>query len=358
MLKRRGKEFSSGMVEVLTSFLEPLRAVFLAAFALLTLVCSDVLADAGIAPPSENMHRATNNIVAALVLDIDPQGTFLVAKQFDLFGENPAPKKFSLRAPSWVVAQLSKGTTYVIAYTAYSANPMMSESVVLDPNGPMVLVDPGMEPAIFKDSADTRLLLADQPRTSEITSRAYLERVLAGLSDSDPQIQNYFSAELACRAALLKKLSASDVLPVKQLLDNPDAHPSARAQLLEVAANLPTFFDDAWLEKYTSQLLGSLAVSGHTTAGDLSAALAQSAFVVVEQRKLEIALPKLVRWIPSDAPGLAEFALLAIRRQAPAQEKTLVAQTLERSLLNNATLEFLVDHLRRLEIMNAALINH
>jgi hypothetical protein len=86
LLKLRGKEFSSGMVEV-TSFLEPLRAVFLAAFALLTLVCSDVLAEAGIAPPSENLHRATNNIVVAVVLDIDPAGAFLVAKQFDLFGQ-------------------------------------------------------------------------------------------------------------------------------------------------------------------------------------------------------------------------------------------------------------------------------
>jgi hypothetical protein len=262
-----------------------------------------------------------------------------------------------LRAPSWVLAQLSKGTSYVIAYTAYSANPMMSESVVLDPNGPMVLMDPGMEPAIFKDSADTRLMLAQETRASEITSRGYLERVLAGLADSDPQIQNYFSAELTYRIALLNKLTASDGLRVRKLLDNPDANPSARAQLLEAVAKLPAAFDNVWLEKCTSELIGSLPVTGHTTAGDLSAALAQSAFAVVEQRKLEIELPKLVRWISSDAPVLAEFALLAIRRQAPAQEKALVAQTLERSLLNNATREFLVDHLRRLEIMNAAVIN-
>jgi hypothetical protein len=355
-LKLSGKKFSSGTIEVLTSYWQPLRTGFLAVLTLLSLACSNVLAE-GIAPPSENLHRATNNIVIAVVLDIDPAGAFSVAKQSDLFGENPAPKKFSLRAPGWVLAQLSKGTSYVIAYTAYSANPMMSESVVLDPNGPMVLMDPGMEPAIFKDSADTRQMLAQAPRASEITSRAYLVRVLAGLANSDPQIQNYFSAELAFRAALQNKLSAGDVLLVKQLLDSPDAHPSARAQLLEVAAKLPAAFDNVWLEKCTSQLIGSLPVTGHTTAGDLSAALAQAAFVVVEQRKLETALPKLVRWIPSDAPGLAEFALLAIRRQAPAQEKALVAQTLERSLLNNATREFLVDHLRRLEIMNAALIN-
>lgn len=342
-------------------FLSSLRAGLLAVLPLLSIVCSDVWAGS-IEPPSENLHRATNNIVAAVVLDIDaPEdketGAFTVATQADLFGRNPAPAKLRLRAPSWVRAQLSAGSRYVIAYTNYTANPMMSESVVLDPEGPMVLMDPGMEPAIFKDDANTRLLLARAPRASELATRAYLERVLAGLANRDPQKQSYFSGELAYRSELLEKLSASDVLLVKQLLDNPDAHPSARAQLLEVAANFPARFDDIWLQKNLTQLLGSLPTSGHRLAGDLTAALAQSAFAALEQRKLEIALPSLTRWIASNAPGLAEFALLAIRRQAPLQEQILVAQTLEQTLLNNATRAFLLDHLRRLEIMQAALRN-
>ena len=340
-------------------FLVPLRASVLAATPLLSLVCGAVLAE-GIAPPSENLHRATNTIIAAVVLEIDAPGksstgAFSVATQMLLFGRDPAPTKLSLRAPSWVLAQLSTGGSYVIAYTNYTSNPMLSESVVVDPNGPKVLMDPGMEPAIFKDSASIREMLAHAPSEREVESRAYLARALAGLANSDPQIQSYFSAELAYRAELPDKLNASDVLLIKQLLDNPDAHPSARAQLLELAANSSAHFDDKWLANYATQLLGSLSISGHTVAGDLSAALAQSAFAAVEKRKLVIALPKLARWIASDAPGLAEFALLAIRSQEPLQEETLVTQTLERTLLNNATRAFLVDHLRRLKIMHAAM---
>ncbi len=341
-----------------------LRAGFLSAI-LLSLVCGEALAS-GFEPPSEIVHHATNNIVAAEVLDINApdinapnaNGTFSVAIQSDIFGKQPAPTKLTLRAPNWVLTQLSKGNSYVIAYSRYSSNPMMSESLVLDPDGPMVLMDPGIEPAIFKDSASTRSMLAREPRASELASRVYLERALAGLASSDPQIQSYFSAELAYRTSLQEKLSANDVLLMRQLLLNPDAHPSARAQLLEVAANLPTHFDDDWLQNYTSQLLGSLAISGHTTAGDLNAALAQSAFAAVEKRKLVVALPNLARWIASDVPGLAEFALLAIRRQAPTQEEMLIVQTLELSLLNNATRAFLIDHLRRLKIMNSALQGH
>ena len=344
--------------------LAPLRARVLSVTPLLSLLCTTAMAE-GLAPPSENLHRATNNIIVAVVQEInlpelnatgaDANGSFSVAMQSDLFGREPAPTKLSLRAPNWVLAQLSKGARYVIAYTAYSSNPMMSESVVLDPKGPMVLMDPGIEPAIFKDSASTRLMLARAPQEREIESRAYLDRVLAGFANSDPQIQSYFAAELSYRPELLEKLSASDVLHVRQLLASPDAHPSARAQLLEVATNAGDRFDDAWLQDYASQLLGSLDISGHSVAGDLTGALAQSAFAAIEKRKLSVALPKLARWIASDTPGLAEFALLAIRRQAPAQEVTLIRQTLERSLLNNATREFLIDHLRRLEIMNATL---
>ena len=343
-------------------FLAPLRAGYLAALPLLSLVCNSVTAG-GVEPPSENLHRATNNIIAAVVLDIDApdiaagNGAFTVATQVELFGRDPAPAKLRLRAPSWVLAQLSPGTRYIIAYTAYTSNPMMSESVVPDPNGPQVLMDPGMEPAIFKDSAGARLLFAPTPRASEVESRAYLERVLAGLAHSDPQMQSYFSAELAYRSELLEKLSASDVLLVKQLLNNSDAHPSARAQLLEVAANFPARFDDIWLQKNLTQLLGSLPTAGHRLAGDLTGALAQSAFAALEQRQLEIALPSLTRWIASDAPGLAEFALLAIRRQAPLKEQALVTQALEQTLLDHATREFLLDHLRRLKIMQAALRN-
>ena len=340
-------------------FLAPMRAGVLAASPLLSLVCGAVWAG-GIEPPSENLHRASNNIIAAVVLAIDAAeikatGTVSVATESDLFGRNPAPAKLSLRAPSWVLAQLSPGSRYIIAYSNYTANPMMSESLVLNPDGPMVLMDPGMEPAIFKDSASTRQLLAHAPRASELASRAYLEDVLAGLVDRDPQMQSYFSAELTYRSELREKLSPSDILLIKQVLDNSDAHASARAQLLEIAANTSARFDDVWLQKCVTQLLGSLPTSGHTVAGDLTGALAQSAFAVLEQRKLEIALPNLTRWIASDAPGLAEFALLAIRRQAPTQEQTLVEQTLARTLLNNATRAFLLDHLRRLEIMNTAL---
>ena len=340
-------------------FLAQLRAGLIAAIPLLGLVCGAALAE-GLAPPSENLHRATNMIIAAIVLDIDAPdknstGAFSVATQSLLFGRDPAPTKLSLRAPSWVLAQLSTGSSYVIAYTGYTSNPMLSESVVLDPNGPKLLMDPGMEPAIFKDSASIRELLAHEPRASEVESRGYLERALAGLANRDPQMQSYFSAELAYRSELSDKLNASDVLLVKQFLDKPDAHPSARAQLLEVAANSPDRFDDLWLQKFVTQLLGSLPTSGHTVAGDLTGALTQSAFAVLEQRKLEIPLANLTRWIVSDAPGLAEFALLAIRRQAPTQEQVLLEQALERTLLNNATRAFLLDHMRRLEIMNTAL---
>jgi hypothetical protein len=347
------------VIEVPNPFFATLRIGFLVTLPLLSFVCGAVLAE-GLAPPSENLHRVTNNIIVAVVLGIDApgsdvNGSFSVATQSDLFGRDSAPAKLSLRAPSWVLAQLSAGSRYVIAYSSYTSNPMLSESVVLDPKGPRVLMDPGMEPAIYIDSASTREMLAHAPSERDVESRAYLAQVLAGLASHDPQIQSYFAAELAYQSELPEKLRSSDVLLVKQLLDNSDAHPSARAHLLDMAANSQAGFDDVWLENYASHLLGSLAISGHMVVGNLSAALAQSAFTAVEKRKLVIALPKLTRWIASDAPGLAEFALLAIRRQAPLQEEAMVRQTLERSLLNNATRAFLVDHLRRLKIMRAAL---
>jgi hypothetical protein len=306
-------------------------------------------------PPSDYLHVPANNMIAATVRTIDSSGKLTVEKTADVFGANVAPRQITLAVPTWVLRQVAKGESYLFAYTQYRMSPIEPKLVIVNPAGPLLLVGPGLEPALFRDDAAARRMFAHHPLEKRIESREYLDEVLIGLSHPDLQYQNYFAAELALRPHLRALLTRDDVATVEAVVRNPHAHASARNWLLTAAAQRPEMFDASWQRATCLQLLVELPESGHGAANDFSAALAMNAFAVATAVDAPLPLPLLSRWIASDSPALAEQAMLAIRRQQPSKEKTAAEAVLARALLPADTRAFLQDHLRRLELMQSAL---
>jgi hypothetical protein len=306
-------------------------------------------------PPSDYLHVPANNMVAATVRTIDPNGKLTIVKTADVFGANAAPEEITLTVPTWVLRQVAQGESYLFAYTQYRMSPVEPKQVIVNPAGPLLLVGPGLEPALFRDDAAARRMFAHHPLEDRVESREYLDEVLIGLGNTDLQYQNYFAAELALRPHLRALLTKHDIAAIEQVIRNPHAHASARSWLLTGASLQPEMFDAKWLRAICLQLLVELPESGHGAANDFSAALAMNAFVVAAAVEAPLPLPLLSRWIASDSPALAEQALLAIRRTQPNKEKSAAEAVLAHTLLPADTRVFLRGHLRRLELMQTAL---
>lgn len=315
------------------------------------LVCAKALQ-----PPSELLQAPTNNVIVAEVLGIDPGGKLRLKTLVDILGLNAAPDELTLTTPPWVLARLSQGEHYLLAYTAFTRSAVKPKTLVAIPTGPTMLIGPGLEPALFLDSAGARKLLTRIQRTVQDPSRSDLDPVLSGLASADWQYQNYFAAELTLRPKLLAQLTAADHNQIAAFIRNPQSHPSARALLLRSMAQRSESSQLPWIDAAASDILSGLSESGHQGADDFSATLANTAFTLLQDRKTLIELVTLARWVASDSPSLAEQALLLIRRQAPEQERPLAEAALLRSLLGADTRTFLHDHLRRLTLLEKALL--
>lgn len=77
------------------------------------------------------------------------------------------------------------------------------------------------------------------------------------------------------------------------------------------------------------------------------------ALELLNQHAVEVAPDALKRWVWHANPALVERACLTLRREAPAQERTVIQQALADPRLPAQTREFLKDHLRRLDRLDA-----
>lgn len=265
----------------------------------------------------------------------------------------PAPgSDLELRIPEWLGPRLPAGERVVVAYAPFRRDPTLVDRRIIDPQGPRLLLVAGLEPALFRDTPQTRarLLGADgaarHPRPAE---------AVAGLADPDPQWQNYYAHELALAPAVRAAIDGEARRAIGRLLADADAHPAARALWLRIADSLPAP-DRTWWHAAALSVLAAMPVDGLGSPADGRAALVRAAFDALERAQVAVPPAVLARWVAGDQAALAESALLAARRCAPESEDDLLDAALDRALLPAANRRFLLDHRRRLALMRESLV--
>lgn len=244
------------------------------------------------------------------------------------------------------LARLAPGGCYHVATVSLMRSPQEPKRWVHDPAGARVLVQPGLEPALFACSEKARRWLAPAA-PGALDTRAHLLAMLALLSDADPQWQNLAAGELALRAPLRRLYRRSDARILKNFVLNPDAPDPARALLLQAAAEVHPAMAGDWWRAALPTLAAQLPV--HREAPDRADALAWMVLDLIARQDIKVPLASLQRWLSAGNGSLAERALAAVRLRAPELERSWVESTLEQSLLAPSTREFLGDHLRRLD---------
>jgi hypothetical protein len=313
-----------------------------------------LLCAAEIPPPSVVLQHPRSQVVVAAYVERLRDGRYRFAKLQDLRGADESPTDLLIRGPDWLQAHLGAGTHYVLGYSSYIGNPRFPKDFIVDSDGPRMLMSAGLEPALFRDDAALRSALLHPIDAKTLNSAAYLAQVVAGLGSTDQQLQSFYAAEITQNSALAARDDAVLVAAIKQLIRNPDAHPSARADLLRLVATNETIYGTEFLTDAIHDILHASPLTGYEQSQPHAGLVLRAALDIAETQSLSLSLPDLTRLVRSDSVALAELALLAIRRADPALEQNVLRDTLGLSLLSANTREFLKDHQRRLDRMTAA----
>jgi len=181
-------------------------------------------------------------------------------------------------------------------------------------------------------------------------SRSSLNLLLTALKNNDPQLQNLAAAQITMEPELLQRIEPTDLPLIKALIANDQAAPAARAILLVAANRHPEQLGREWPTEMALTIITTTPIDLNLTKSLDSGELVLSAFDMLATLSGDLPLASVTRWIGSANPGIAERALLIVRKQAPDQERAAIQRALDDSSLTPLTRQFLQDHLRRLNL--------
>lgn len=301
-------------------------------------------------PPAKALQNARTQVVVGSYLGRLADGRYRFGAVVNVRGPDAPPEELLVRGPDWLSAWMSQDQSYLFAYSAYVRNPRFRKETLVDTNGPQLLDGPGLEPAVFLDAPDLRTELLHAFDQETLHSDEFLSRVIAGLRSTDVQLQNFYATEVSLLAELGQRKDPELVGAVKSLLDNADGHASARAALLRLVAAHEDVYSRAYLAEAVQRVLAQAPLTGYQDLQPRSGELVGMALQFAAARKLPVALTALERLVGCDSAPLAEAALLAIRALDPARERAAALNAMKLTQLPATSREFLLDHLRRLDL--------
>lgn len=297
----------------------------------LGLLAAGAASAAKMQPPSAVLGESTTSIAAVRYVEAGPAGRLVFRRIEKIEGGDEIPELIDLSAPPQLAGLISPQDIYLIAYSR---------------DGAQLIVAAGLEPALWRDSPKARELVRWKAGSDEATQRERVPELMALFDAADPQFQNFASAEIVLRPSMAKHLDAMQRERLRAFARGQGGNVTARARLLEAASRkMAGFGDPEWREIAQHVLAGT---SPRVQQADGYANLVRCAFAILDNDRDVIAPGVLERWIASDDTSLAEAALLALRREAPAHELTALDAALSLSLLPAGTREFLLEHRRRL----------
>jgi len=311
----------------------------------MALVWSSSDSIAGAVPrPSDSLRDSLTESFEGTLVSID--GSDLV---FEPVSTTGSAAQIALGAPDFAIDLVSPGTEYIVAYTRWMRSPQNPKAKQLIPSGPSVIVNPGLHPAIFLANDDNRDYV-NLITTGDRDSANYAERLRVGLDHAEPQIVALCAAEWILDDALRARMPDSVRQRIAEIAADPDHASSLRAFLLASATQLTPELGTQWWQSLATELLQKSSIS--VAPGFGQDTLIKEAFNAAS--RFAVPYSTYARWAASNNSGFAETALMAIRRHAPEREEEALEAALGQSLLAQKTRSLLVDHRRRLHLMNAS----
>jgi hypothetical protein len=328
------------------------RAVFAPVFAALALAASLFVAMPARAErlesPLELMFGDDAMIVAGTAIEINPVGRMVIAPKEILWGRTKPPEKLDIRIPKEFLNDVKKGERYVVAYSIYRRDPRNPAGMVMNRDGAVALVSPGIEPAVFGDTPAIRAILRTGRSEHGRESRKLAELLLAALPGQDPQLQNLAAGELSYEPELAGRLTDADRAVIEKTVRDTKVPIRVRTVLLEAASRMPKTLGD-WWKKAAIDIVTTTPTDGYSGKASDPVILIMTAFDVLDRYSVKVPPETLKRWVWNPNPALVERVCVLLRREGPDLERSAIQQALADPKLPEATRKFLNDHLRQLD---------
>jgi hypothetical protein len=298
--------------------------------------------------PLEQMYAPDAAIVSGRLVEINPVGRIVIERGDVLHGKPRPPEKIDARVPREVLDSLVVGERYVIAYSTLRRDPRNPGRMAPNPDGAVVLVRPGIEPALFRDTKAIRAILKTGRSEHGRESRKLIDLLVAALAGDDPQLKNLAAGEFAYEPELGERLKDADRAAIERAVRNVKTPVNVRAMLLEGAARQPKTLGD-WWRSAALEIVTTTPVDGYSDAASDPVLLVLTALEVLDRYEVRVPPETLKRWVWNPNPPLVERVCVMLRREAPGEERSTIQHALADPRLPEATRKFLNDHLRQLD---------
>ena len=298
--------------------------------------------------PLELMFGDDAMIVAGTLIEINPVGRIVIAPKEILWGKSKPPEKLDIRIPKDFLNDVKTGTRYVVAYSIYKRDPRSPTAMMMNRDGAVALVSPGIEPAVFADTPAIRAILKAGRSEHGRESRKLAELLMAALPGPDLQLQNLATGELAYEPELGERLTDADRALIEKTVRDTKTPIRVRMVLLEGTSRMPQTLGD-WWKKAAMDIVTTTPTDGYSDKASDPVILIMTAFDVLDRYSVKVPPETLKRWVWNPNPALVERVCVLLRREGPDLERSAIQQALADPKLPEATRKFLNDHLRQLD---------
>ena len=309
------------------------RRVFSALLGTLALLPLISFAARPVDPPSVELTRGSNNVLAATVID-KPNLTHINLR-VDAVLSGSGEGEFSVRGEPEAFGDLSIGQRYLVAFTRLAATDQFRDAKFLDPEGPRVLRLRGSRVAtVFPDTPELRFLFSRARGEDQPSDRERLDAILALIEDGSARNRAFAVEELYLRNELPALFEGSDIAVVRKALGTLDLPVQQRQFLIEVAAKFPAGPDAEWLhEEHRLIVMRTGPEFDLVTAESLLVVTALEGLAAVnDPRDLPVILPML----GANSPAAVAAALDTAHAMDAEATLAAVQMQLERSLLSDS----------------------
>ncbi len=330
------------------------RALLLAAS---SVICTAALHAERIEPPLELLHDQANLLIAGKAVEINASAGRIVFECKTILSGNRkyvTQDLIDTRVPAETLDRVVVGNDYIVGYGLFSEDPRRPGKLIGMRQGATMLVSPGVEPALFDDTAEVRKVLNAGKNEQSRASRSTLTLLVATLKSKNPGLQNLAAHQLALEPELRAKLTAADRRAIEMFVRDPDSPALARTPLLEAAAQHADAFGEGWALDTSESLLSTTAVDGFSDKTSDLETLLRAAISLSGQSPRKLPEASLVRWVRSNSVVLAEPALRLLHQWYPQAEHRAVEEAVQDAGTPGQTRDFLRGYLQRMNTASKA----
>lgn len=306
-------------------------------------------------PPLELLYAGDNRLIAGTLIEINPAGRLVLQRKDVLDGKPRPPEKIDVRVPPAVLAGVKLGERYIVGYATSQKDQRNPLRRIANPDGPLLIVSTGLDPALLHDTAQTRAILSLGRNERGRESRRLFDLLMKALAGSDRALQGLAAGQIAIDREIGERLRENGgQATVERIVRDAQTPANVRTPLLLAAVARPRDFGD-WWQSAATDIVTNTPVDGYDVASEDPTPLVLSALELLDKPTVKVPPDALKRWVWSPNPPLVERASLMLRRQSPAQERLVIQQALADPNLPQTTRKYLGDHLRRLDRLDARL---